>query len=85
MHGVASRLTPGPLCWGWTFSGQESLWGGGEVGGRRLPEGSWCGRRLKQSDITCVYSAAVMAAGDPRPLGTSPYPGWPSRVPHYLI
>lgn len=42
--------------------------------------------RLKQSAVTCAYSAAVAAAaGDLRPLGTSPYPGWPSLVPPCLI
>lgn len=37
VRGVASRLTEvtdtGTFMLGWTFSGQESLWGGGEVEG----------------------------------------------------
>lgn len=42
--------------------------------------------RLKQSAVTCAYSAVTAAAaGDLRPLGTSPYPGWPSLVPPCLI
>lgn len=63
-HAVSdgSSRTPRAFMPRWTFSGQESLWGGEQRRGW-VPEGSWCGwEELRQSAGASAYSATEEAA-----------------------